>query len=95
MFSLNLQLKKIKEQNQFFLQHLILILIFAIIYYLIGKYHIKEDNEDKKFNNFFECFFYSFMLQYTIGFVFLMPNSKILKVFSMFQVLCAHILFSV
>ena len=96
----NTNLKKIYNQNEFFSHHLLSILFFSIIYYLISKYENfkgkpRLENNNSDFNNYFDCLFYSFMLQYTIGFVFILPKSTITKLVSMTQVLVAHIFMSV
>lgn len=78
-------------QNRLILYHFLVILIFSIIYYYVSKK--KGSVQDKeKMNTYMDCFYFTTITHFTIGFGDIVPQSNILRILVMSQVLIAFIL---
>ena len=82
------------NQNKFLPIHIAVIIVYAIIYNQLSLNNVVK-GEDKKFNNFYECIFYSLMLHFTIGMIFVFPKTKLYQGISMSQVLVSFTLMQI
>ena len=84
-------LKILIVQNRLFFYHIAVILIFSIIYYYVAIY--KGTSKDKKrMNSYFDCFYFTTITHFTVGFGDIAPDAYILKILVVIQVLIAFIL---
>ena len=78
-------------QNRLFFYHILVIVIFSIIYYYVSK--LKGTMKDKeKMNTYMNCFYFTTITHFTIGFGDIVPESNVLRILVMSQVLIAFIL---
>ena len=86
MFFINI----IKKQNKLLIFHVIVIILFSIINFLVSKKY--GNNEDKEnFKNYSDTFYYTTITHFTIGFGDISPRSRTMK---MISVLHAFVAFS-
>ncbi len=76
---------KQQKMHKFFL-HIILIIIFSVLYYLTQIYE-KNINSYFESISFYECFYFSIVTQSTIGYGHIFPNNKIMKNLAILQML--------
>ena len=78
-------------QNRLLFYHLLVIIIFSLIYYYVSK--TESGIKDKeKMNTYTDCFYFTTITHFTIGFGDIAPESKILRILVIVQVLIAFIL---
>ena len=87
-------IKSFYNQNKFLPFHIAVIIIYACIYNQLSVNNIVT-GEDEKFNNFFDSLFYSLMLHFTIGIIFLFPKTRTYQILSMSQVIVSYSLMQV
>ena len=81
-------LKDYLNQNKFLPYHIVIVIIYSIIYYSLSNTIYFKDSEGNKFNNYFDCFIYSLLLHFTIGPIFTTPpNTTTFKLITISQVL--------
>ncbi len=74
-----------------FYKHLIIIILFSFLYYYFAiKYGSEKDV--KNFNKLENCFYYTTITHFTIGFGDITPESSILKRFTILQIFLAFYL---
>lgn len=86
MFFINI----IKKQNKLFILHLISIIIFSTINFMVSKKY-GNDEDKENFKNYSDSFYYTTITHFTIGFGDISPRSRTMK---MISVLHAFIAFS-
>jgi len=91
---IHLLLKKIKQQNQLLPYHIILIIIFTIIFNLYSPY--SDNEEDKKnFSSFFQTFYFTTVTHFTVGFGDITPKSNVLRSVTMCHMFLTFLLLNI
>ena len=91
---IHLLLKKIKQQSALIKYHLLLIIIFTVIFNLYSPYC--DNEEDKKsFATFFQTLYFTVDTHFTVGFGDITPKSTILRSFTMIHMFLTFILYSI
>ena len=86
--------RKVKRAGLFIITHLIEVIIFAIIYWILEKYEpgmnfhgIKAcDTKNKRCDSFFKLFYYSLCVQSTIGASDIMPKTNKARMINIIQI---------
>ncbi len=81
----------IKGQNKLFTDHIICILIFAVIYYFAAKKFGSKD-EKEEFKGVNDCLYFSCITHFTVGFGDITPRTNIMRFLTILQVLVAFAL---
>ena len=81
----SLQLSK----NRFWkvVEHLLIIVIFAVLYYIGSMFANEKGKEKTPRLSFFDAFYFSLVTQTTVGYGDIAPVNKISKTICMFQLL--------
>lgn len=87
MFGLHL-LKHVRRQ--FFINHIGLILLFTILYYLAEKIYSEPQNDKNNKLTLFDWFHFSLVTQTTVGYGAIIPTTKILKIINTIQLLTIY-----
>ena len=86
MLGLIQYLTKKRRINRVLLNILSSILVFAILYFISGKFAVKFLGEKKKLN-FFDALYFSIVTQSTVGYGDLVPTNRLTKSIVMLQLL--------
>lgn len=89
-----LLLKKIKQQNHLLPYHIILIIIFTIIFNLYSPY-CNNDEDKKNFTSFFQTFYFTTVTHFTVGFGDITPKSNVLRSFTICHIFLTFLLFNI
>ncbi len=87
----------VKDIYRFITFQVIIILIFSVFYYLIGKkdnthFTIKNEKGINKYKiSYFDALYLSIVTQSTVGYGDITPNSKITKIISMIQMVLIYL----
>ena len=82
------------NQNKFFMYHILLILIFTLIFYTLAPYTDDEDDIES-YSNFNDCLYYTTITHFTVGLGEISPNSTFLKYLCMLHVILTFTLLNV
>ena len=86
-------LQLIKNSNRenisrYLLIHLLIIIIFSIIYYITNKF----DSEDEPlFNGYFDCIYFTIVTHFTVGYGDISPKTKLHRTITMIQIITAFL----
>ena len=80
--------KTFVNQNKFLVWHLLVIVVFTLIYMNMSpSYGTDEDKEN--YANFTDSLYYTTITHFTIGFGDITPKSKVLRALTMLQIIIA------
>ena len=87
-------IKKFKAQNRFFWYHIVMILIFTVIYHITAKkYGTEKDKVSLK--SWEDCLYYTCTTHFTVGLGDIAPKSDVLRGFTIIHVIGAFLLMNV
>ena len=83
--------KKYVNIWQMFYTHILAVIFFAIIYYLVTIYLLKR-NIKTEFNSFYQCFYLSLITQSTLGYDKVIKEHRYIKNIQILQMISIFIL---
>ena len=75
--------------NRFLPHHIVIFLIFAILYYIL-----KQPEDEESLQTIEDALYFSIVTHFTVGFGDISPKSKVLRRLSMIQILLAFMFFA-
>lgn len=86
-------LKLIKNINRdnilyYLLTQLVVIFIFSIVYYITNRL---QDEEERLFESYFDCIYFTICTHFTIGYGDIYPKTKLHRTITMIQIITAFI----
>lgn len=89
-----LRLKNIEKKGLFFISHLSVILLFALLYYISsiyikGSVNNKEKDKDGELS-FWDCLYFSLVTQTTVGYGDIVMTHKFTKLINFIQLLTIY-----
>lgn len=84
----------IKKQNILLSYHLLLILLFSLIFYFFAPYS-GNDEDMKSYATYFQTLYYTTTTHFTIGFGDITPKSSLLRLSTMIHIFLTFLLFRI
>lgn len=84
--------QQIKSRNLLLREHIVLLFVFSLLYHNLSKYS-ENENDMKKFSNYEQCLYFTFVTHFTVGFGDISPQSSLLRRLCMLHIFLAFLLF--
>ena len=86
--------EKLKQQNLFIEYHFITIIVFSLIYYVIG-HNTTQKQDQQNFKKLSDCVYYSVVTHFTVGFGDIAPSGGWMRLATVLQIICAFTLMAI
>ena len=84
--------KQIKSRNLLLREHIVLLIVFSLLYHNLSKFS-ENENDIKKFSNYEQCLYFTIVTHFTVGFGDIAPQSTLLRRLCMLHIFLAFLLF--
>ena len=89
---MNMFLDNLMKKNGNIQYHLVAIIVFSILYYILAVGNLVGDEEDERFTNYGSTLYYTIVTHFTIGYGDISPKSAILRLLCCVQIFTAFLL---
>ena len=80
------------KSNYYINYHILAIILFSFLYYILAKYRILDNIEYTQFANYGTTLYFTIVTHFTIGYGDIVPTSTILRILVCCQILFAFLL---
>ena len=91
MLALKRIYQQIKSRNLLLREHIVLLVVFSLLYHNLSKYS-KNENDIKKFSSYEQCLYFTFVTHFTVGFGDIAPQSTLLRRLCMLHIFLSFLL---